>query len=210
HVFFQVRGLALLLAQQNLVIQQIQDDPGLSAECRLVAQILFDQSPLALLPALPLICQQRRGGRQSRADYRGLAHGFSSSSPSCCATRSTARDKRLRSASGLPPTRAAIAGHSSPSWRSSSKRRSSGDRRRRASPTSSRKATCWLGVASAEARATSGSSETGTRRSWSPSSSRRRALSITLFRAMVASSLSRSSGLLSSYWPRDTRTKKLA
>ena len=60
--------------------------------------------------------------------------------------RSSARDSRLRKASALPPSSAAIPAQSNPWFLSSSSRRSSGDRRRWTSWSRSRASTSRLGL----------------------------------------------------------------
>jgi hypothetical protein len=54
-VLLQVRGFARLLAQQDLVVDQVEEAVEVVAQCRVPLQVVLGRDVLALLPAPALV-----------------------------------------------------------------------------------------------------------------------------------------------------------
>src|SRR4051812_11559190 len=205
HVLLEPRRFAELGAEHHLVVDQVEDRLGVVVQLGLALEVGLHRGALAPPPASALVRQQQ--GEQGPGVGRS-GHG-SSSRPSSPATRSIALDSFLRSASAPPPSRAATAAQSSPSFLSSRIWSSSGASRRRTSCIRSRASTSPHGPSpGATSRSCSGPWGTARRRSrrWVYSL---RAWTVSLLRAMADSSFVNCPGVSSSNWPAAARRKKL-
>jgi hypothetical protein len=75
-VLFQLWRLAMMLAEQDFVVEQSEQDLGVLVQTRLLRHVGLDQTAFAGQPAPALVVQQRVEGRGNGPDLWAVACGL--------------------------------------------------------------------------------------------------------------------------------------